>query len=73
MQARLDFSSLPKYLKIRQSDLPYAIGLALGIGYLAINDTFFVVVLASLALVFGAMYYCAKIVPFFRKNYRTSH
>ena len=68
MLARLDFSSLLKYLKIRQGDLPYAIGLALGIGYLAINDTFFVLVLASLALVFGSMYYCAKIVPFLEKT-----
>ena len=33
MLARLDFSSLLKYLKISQGDLPYAIGLALGIGY----------------------------------------
>ncbi|MDJ0691470.1 MAG: hypothetical protein QNJ41_23570 [Xenococcaceae cyanobacterium MO_188.B32] len=68
MPARLDFSSLLKFLKIRQGDLPYATGVTAGIVYLAINDTFLVVVLASLALVFGAMYYCAKIIPFLEKT-----
>ena len=44
-------------------DLPYAAGLAVGVVYLSINDAFFVFVLASLALVFGTMYYCAKVMP----------
>ncbi|MDJ0903492.1 MAG: hypothetical protein QNJ55_32320 [Xenococcus sp. MO_188.B8] len=52
-----------KYLKIRPSDLPYTAGLAVGVVYLSINEAFFVFVLASLALVFGAMYYCAKVMP----------
>ena len=56
-------NSLMKYLKIRPSDLPYAAGLAVGVVYLSINEAFFVFVLASLALVFGAMYYCAKVMP----------
>jgi hypothetical protein len=61
-------SSLMKYLKIRPSDLPYATGVAAGVIYLVINDAFFVFVLASWALVFGAMYYCAKIIPFVEKT-----
>ena len=56
-------NSLMKYLKIRPSDLPYAAGLAAGVVYLSINEAFFVFVLASLALVFGTMYYCAKVMP----------
>ena len=60
-------NSLMKYLKIRPSDLPYATGVTAGVVYLAINDAFFVFVLASLALVFGAMYYCAKVIPFVEK------
>ncbi len=60
-------SSLMKYLKIRPSDLPYAAGVTAGVVYLAINDAFFVFVLASLALVFGAMYYCAQVIPFVEK------
>ena len=56
-------NSLMKYLKIRPSDLPYTAGLAVGVVYLSINEAFFVFVLASLALVFGTMYYCAKVMP----------
>ncbi|AFZ37995.1 hypothetical protein Sta7437_4533 (plasmid) [Stanieria cyanosphaera PCC 7437] len=61
-------NSLMKYLKIRPSDLPYAVGVTAGVVYLAINDAFFVFVLASFALVFGAMYYCAKVIPFLEKT-----
>lgn len=61
-------NSLMKYLKIRPSDLPYATGVTAGVVYLAINDAFFVFVLASFALVFGAMYYCAKVIPFIEKT-----
>ncbi len=61
-------SSLMKYLKIRLGDLPYAAGVTAGVVYLAINDAFFVFVLASFALVFGAMYYCAKVIPFLEKT-----
>ena len=81
MQTRLDLpdapsqiatknpvNSLMKYLKIRPSDLPCAAGLVTGVVYLSINDAFFVFVLASLALVFGAMYYCAKIMPVLEKT-----
>ncbi len=81
MQTRLDLPPAPnkidpknpinsfiKYLKIRPSDLPYATGLAAGVVYLSINDTFFVFVLASLALVFGTMYYCAKVMPVLEKT-----
>ncbi|GAB4553026.1 MAG: hypothetical protein Tsb0014_46640 [Pleurocapsa sp.] len=81
MQTRLDLppapskiatqkpvNSLMKYLKIRPSDLPYATGVAAGVVYLAINDAFFIFVLASFALVFGAMYYCAKVIPFLEKT-----
>ncbi len=81
MQTRLDLppapskiatknpvNSLMKYLKIRPSDLPCAAGLVTGVVYLSINDAFFVFVLASLALVFGAMYYCAKVMPVLEKT-----
>ncbi len=81
MQTRLDLpdapskiatknpvNSLMKYLKIRPSDLPCAAGLVTGVVYLSINDAFFVFVLASLALVFGAMYYCAKVMPILEKT-----
>ncbi len=81
MQTRLDLppapnkidtknpiNSLMKYLKIRPSDLPCATGLAAGVVYLLINDAFFVFVLASLALVFGAIYYCAKVMPVLEKT-----
>ena len=81
MQTRLDLppapskiatknpvNSLMKYLKIHPSDLPCAAGLVTGVVYLSINDAFFVFVLASLALVFGAMYYCAKIMPVLEKT-----
>jgi hypothetical protein len=61
-------NSLMKYLKIRPSDLPYAAGVTAGVVYLAINDAFFVFVLASFALVFGTMYYCAKVIPFLEKT-----
>ena len=61
-------NSLMKYFKIRPSDLPYAAGVTAGVVYLAINDAFFVFVLASFALVFGAMYYCAKVIPFVEKT-----
>ncbi|MDJ0903204.1 MAG: hypothetical protein QNJ55_30840 [Xenococcus sp. MO_188.B8] len=81
MQTRLDLppapnkiaiknpvNSLMKYLKIRPSDLPCAAGLVTGVVYLSINDAFFVFVLASLALVFGAIYYCAKVMPVLEKT-----
>ena len=55
-------NSLMKYLRIRKGDLPYAAGVAAGVIYLTLNDAFFVFVLASFALVFGAMYYCAKVI-----------
>ena len=61
-------NSLMKYLKIRPSNLPYAAGVIAGVVYLGINDAFFVFVLASFALVFGAMYYCAKVIPFIEKT-----
>ena len=61
-------NSLMKYFKIRQADLPYAAGVTAGVVYLAINDAFFVFILASLTLVFGAMYYCAKVIPFLEKT-----
>ena len=61
-------NSLMKYLRIRKSDLPYAAGVAAGVIYLTLNDAFFVFVLASFALVFGAMYYCAKVIPFIEKT-----
>ncbi len=81
MQTRLDLPPAPnkiaiknpvnclmKYLKIRPSDLPCAAGLVTGVVYLSINDAFFVFVLASLALVFGAIYYCAKVMPVLEKT-----
>ena len=61
-------NSLMKYPKIRPSDLPCAAGLVTGVVYLSINDAFFVFVLASLALVFGVMYYCAKVMPVLEKT-----
>ena len=61
-------NSLMKYLQIRQGDLPYAVGVAVGVVYLAVSDAFFVFVVASLSLVFGAMYYCARIIPFLEKT-----
>lgn len=61
-------NSLMKYLKIKPSDLPYAAALVTGVVYLSMKDAFFMFVLASLALVFGAMYYCAKVIPILERN-----
>lgn len=57
-----------KYLKIRPSDLPYAVGVLGGLIYLAINDAFFVFILSCFGLVFGAIYYIARTVPFLEKS-----
>ena len=60
-------NSLMKYLKIKPGDLPYAAALVAGVVYLSMSDAFFMFVLVSLALFFGAIYYCAKAIPIVEK------